>query len=994
MSVSRTKQDTTTPKRRATGASKTASKPATRTAKAQPRRVETKPPKPRNDSVTYTIAILTFSAAVLLMGAIISYFFTWKDDQALNELANAVTIVDGSAQNSIGSIGAWISNLLVDRLFGVMALAIPLIILSFSMVLLRLKGMFFRKAMLSLLTLMFIGSIFAAYITPTGVEAFGSSYGGEWGYRVNRWSLNLLGDLGTAIILFTLIAIWLVYTSLNIVKYLGKTIVIFFAAIGRIFGALFMGLERLLTYIASPKKKKPVRIPKQEERINKEEITPIAVVESNDVAADSDESKLGDKKPEDAIESFMNSSDTLTFAMEERKEREEEETFNMSIEERTEDKDENKDVDEVKIEDDFIQAMNYDNFVIFKPLENQEDEITNQSDEESIDDIDMIMTEKEQQPIEQQPIEQLTPTIETQEQEVAEQPSSTTSLDDSFEISGGYTQAEEIKEGEFEVAITSNAELDIDKSKLDENIVITTNTPSEVDEIDNSVFDPTLELSSYKLPDVEMLDNHSSKVVVTEEELVANKNRIVETLNNFNISIDKIKATIGPTVTLYEIKPAAGVRISKIKNLEDDIALSLSALGIRIIAPIPGKGTIGIEVPNKNKEIVSMYSVIKSAKFQESKYELPVVLGRTIQNDDFVIDLAKMPHLLVAGATGQGKSVGLNAIITSLLYKKHPAELKFIMVDPKRVELTLYQNIENHFLAKMEDEPETIITDTQRVVYTLNSLCIEMEDRYKLLNKAKARNIIEYNEKFKKRKVNPNNGHRFLPYFVVIIDEFADLIMTAGKEVEIPIARIAQLARAVGIHLVIATQRPTTNIITGVIKANFPARIAFRVSSMVDSRTILDQPGANQLIGRGDMLVSTGSDITRVQCAFIDTPEVERITDYIGEQRGFGSPYILPDYTPEGDSKLSGGSTQTISKMDDKFTEVARYVVQNQQGSASTIQRNFSIGFNRAGRLMDQLERAGIVGRQEGSKPRQVLISDMASLEILLYDLEENNSTL
>ncbi len=528
----------------------------------------------------------------------------------------------------------------------------------------------------------------------------------------------------------------------------------------------------------------------------------------------------------------------------------------------------------------------------------------------------------------------------------------------------------------------------------DDDLVITTNTPDEMDDddIDVSVYDPTRELSRYKLPPIELLDNHTRPVTVTEEEIYENKNSIVRTLENFSIKIDKIKATIGPTVTLYEIVPAPGVRISKIKNLEDDIALSLSALGIRIIAPIPGKGTIGIEVPNKDKEVVSMYSVLKSNKFQECGYDLPVVLGRTIQNEDFVIDLAKMPHMLVAGATGQGKSVGLNAIITSLLYKKHPAELKFVLVDPKKVELTLYSNLEKHFLAKMPEEEEAIITDTQKVIYTLNSLCMEMDTRYDLLKKAKVRNIKEYNEKFTERRLNPNKGHRFMPYFVVIIDEFADLIMTAGREIETPIARLAQLARAVGIHLVIATQRPTTNIITGVIKANFPARIAFRVSSMIDSRTILDQPGANQLIGRGDMLVSTGNETTRVQCAFIDTPEVEKITEYIGSQQGYPDAYELPDYQPEDKDGDSESASVTTSRRDGLFDEVARYVVTNQQGSASTIQRNFSIGFNRAGRIMDQLERAGIVGKQNGSKPRTVLIGDIASLEVLLYELDRGNN--
>lgn len=443
-------------------------------------------------------------------------------------------------------------------------------------------------------------------------------------------------------------------------------------------------------------------------------------------------------------------------------------------------------------------------------------------------------------------------------------------------------------------------------------------------------------------------------------------------------------------MTLYEIVPSPGVRISKIKNLEDDIALSLSALGIRIIAPIPGKGTIGIEVPNKDKKIVSMYSVIKSVKFQESKYDIPVVLGKTIQDETFVIDLAKMPHLLVAGATGQGKSVGLNAIITSLLYKKHPSELKLVLVDPKKVELTLYSKLERHFLAKMPGEDDAIITDTHKVIYTLNSLCIEMDARYNLLRAAEVRKITEYNDKFIHRRLNPQKGHRYLPYIVVIIDEFADLIMTAGREIETPIARIAQLARAVGIHLVIATQRPTTNIITGVIKANFPARIAFRVTSMVDSRTIIDQPGANQLIGRGDMLVSTGNDLIRVQCAFVDTPEIERITEFIASQRGYVGAYELPEYTPEGGGEgAAGNKTNDLSQLDSMFEEVARFVVQNQQGSTSSIQRRFSIGYNRAGRIMDQLEMAGVVGKAEGSKPREVLIADMMSLEKILSSLED-----
>jgi len=496
-------------------------------------------------------------------------------------------------------------------------------------------------------------------------------------------------------------------------------------------------------------------------------------------------------------------------------------------------------------------------------------------------------------------------------------------------------------------------------------------------------FDPTLELGNYKFPTIELLDQHGATggITINQEELEENKNKIVETLRNYKIGIAQIKATIGPTVTLYEIVPEAGVRISKIKNLEDDIALSLAALGIRIIAPIPGKGTIGIEVPNKNATIVSMRSVIASTKFQKAEMQLPIAFGKTISNETFVVDLAKMPHLLMAGATGQGKSVGLNAVLTSLLYKKHPAEVKFILVDPKKVELTLYNKIERHFLAKLPDSEEAIITDNTKVIHTLNSLCIEMDNRYELLKAAMVRNIKEYNTKFKSRKLNPNDGHKFLPYIVLVIDEFADLIMTAGKEVETPIARLAQLARAIGIHLIIATQRPSVNVITGIIKANFPARIAFRVTSKIDSRTILDAQGADQLIGRGDMLFTQGNDVTRLQCAFVDTPEVAKITEYIGSQRAYPEAYELPEYVGED----SGTSIDyNISDRDAMFREAAEVIVTAQQGSASLIQRKLKLGYNRAGRIVDQLEAAGIVGPFEGSKARQVLVPDLVSLDQLL----------
>ena len=498
-------------------------------------------------------------------------------------------------------------------------------------------------------------------------------------------------------------------------------------------------------------------------------------------------------------------------------------------------------------------------------------------------------------------------------------------------------------------------------------------------------YDPTLDLSSYEYPPIDLLDVRGSDTpTINNEELTQNKDRIIETLRNYSIDIERIKATIGPTVTLYEIVPAPGVRISKIKNLEDDIALSLSAMGIRIIAPIPGKGTIGIEVPNQKPEVVSMRSLIASEKFQKTEFDLPVALGKTISNEIFIADLAKMPHLLMAGATGQGKSVGLNALLVSLLYKKHPSQIKFVLVDPKKVELTLFTIIERHFLAKLPNSEESIITDTKKVVHTLNSLCIEMDNRYELLKDAQVRNLKEYNAKFISRRLNPKEGHRYLPYILLIIDEFADLIMTAGKEVEMPIARLAQLARAIGIHLIIATQRPSVNIITGTIKANFPARIAFRVSSKVDSRTILDTGGADQLIGRGDMLLSTGNDLIRLQCAFVDTPEVEKLAQFIAQQRGYPGAYELPEYS--GDESGETKEEVDLSQRDAFFLDAARMIVQHQQGSTSLIQRRLKLGYNRAGRIVDQLEAAGIIGPNEGSKARQVLFPTEQALEEYLRD--------
>ncbi|WP_010255004.1 FtsK/SpoIIIE family DNA translocase [Myroides injenensis] len=562
------------------------------------------------------------------------------------------------------------------------------------------------------------------------------------------------------------------------------------------------------------------------------------------------------------------------------------------------------------------------------------------------------------------------------------------SIKPTIENSSDLSVAKKEKEESFEGMILDspkNEEFVIEKGE--EEGTLEENLAAKLVQ-DFGEFDPTLELSHYQFPSIDLLKEYSnSGITINQEELEENKNNIVETLRNYKIDIAQIKATVGPTVTLYEIIPEAGVRISKIKNLEDDIALSLAALGIRIIAPIPGKGTIGIEVPNTKPSIVSMKSVIASPKFQTAEMELPVALGKTISNETFVVDLAKMPHLLMAGATGQGKSVGLNALLTSLLYKKHPAEVKFVLVDPKKVELTLFNKIERHYLAKLPDSEDAIITDNTKVINTLNSLCIEMDNRYSLLKDAMVRNIKEYNEKFKQRKLNPENGHRFLPYIVLVIDEFADLIMTAGKDVETPIARLAQLARAIGIHLIIATQRPSVNVITGIIKANFPARVAFRVTSKIDSRTILDSQGADQLIGRGDMLYTQGNDLVRVQCAFVDTPEVDKLTEYIGSQKAYPSAYVLPEYV--GEDSGSSSLDNDISERDTLFREAAEIIVTAQQGSASLLQRKLKLGYNRAGRIIDQLEAAGIVGPFEGSKARSVTIPDLVALDHFFKE-EEN----
>lgn len=615
-----------------------------------------------------------------------------------------------------------------------------------------------------------------------------------------------------------------------------------------------------------------------------------------------------------------------------------------------------------------------------------EEEDINEDDEEEV--ADQVVTDQpDERPETEEFVFDTEKEIETARKEESRKKTEvylTISHDDAFEVT--VPQEEEVYDA-------PNAENQPDDPEdLPGDPRFTVEVPAGDDEVYDASslgeYDPKLDLSNFRNPPIELLKKYDvSDHQVDMEEQMANQKRIKQTLESFGISIASIKATVGPTITLYEVIPDTGVRISKIKNLEDDIALNLSALGIRIIAPMPGKGTIGIEVPNKDPQIVSMQSVVASRKFQESKYDLPVVLGKTITNEIFMFDLCKMPHLLVAGATGQGKSVGLNAVITSLLYRKHPSELKFVMVDPKMVEFGIYSDLERHYLAKLPDADKAVITDCTKVIMTLNSVCKEMDDRYELLMKAHVRNIKEYNAKFISRHLNPEKGHKFMPFIVVIIDEFGDLIMQAGKEIETPIARIAQKARAVGIHMIIATQRPSTNIITGIIKANFPARMAFRVMQMVDSRTILDAPGANQLIGRGDLLFSQGGDTNRVQCAFVDTPEVEQIVNFISGQAGYPTAFLLPEYVGEGGEDKAPGSVD-LSDRDPLFDEAARLIVIQQQGSTSLIQRKFAIGYNRAGRLMDQLEAAGIVGPFEGSKARQVLIQDEYNLEQLLNSLK------
>ena len=818
------------------------------------------------------IFLILLSGVLLL--ALTSYLFTWKVDQDklfqktwLDILFDPEIEID----NWLGTFGALISHQLINNGFGISSFVFVLLtfLVGFK-VLFKIDLLpFWRTTGISMFfliwTSLMMGSLFK--------ENF-LFLGGAFGYHTNQWLMAVIGSVGTGVILFFTLSVFLITT----------------------FNVSVNSLVTSFTGIDDVEKAK-----------NTSEASP--------VAADIRENEVISEEP-------------------------------LSIDE-------------------------------------EGDELTQDLEPQLAQASTIVAPPKTEEPIIEAESQELE--LETSAQEKEEKPAEV-DLDDDFEITVANHVEEAPKPMQTHVA---DEEEDVDFA-VEQNTGDDFSDDEDLAEGEMVDYDPLLDLSKYKFPPIDILVDHGDGSIKVERgELEENKNKIVDTLKNYNIGISKIKATIGPTVTLYEIVPEAGVRISKIKNLEDDIALSLAALGIRIIAPIPGKGTIGIEVPNQTPDVVSMRTVINSEKFQNTKMELPVALGKTINNETFVVDLAKMPHLLMAGATGQGKSVGLNCILASLLYKKHPAQVKFVLVDPKKVELTLFNKIERHFLAKLPGEEEAIITDTSKVVSTLNSLCIEMDERYDLLKNAQCRNIKEYNVKFVKRKLNPNNGHRFLPYIVLVVDEFADLIMTAGKEVELPIARLAQLARAIGIHLIIATQRPSVNIITGTIKANFPSRIAFRVTSKIDSRTILDTGGAEQLIGRGDMLYSNGNELIRLQCAFVDTPEVEEITEFIGNQQGYADAHLLPEYVGENEG---GGASDSFEDMDRDalFEDAARVVVINQQGSASLLQRKLKLGYNRAGRIVDQLEAAGIIGPFEGSKARQVLIPDEISLEHHLSSLSKN----
>ncbi len=865
--------------------------------------------------------LLFMSAFVTL--SVVSHYFTWKADQMGLGVANIG-----------GSWGLKIASTLVGDWFGLFALCIPAIgfILAYVAVSGNRGGMLMRTVKI-LVAAMLIGSFsLGAVLGADG--SFGSGMGGKLGIDVAAWLSGEIGRLGVGLLMFMSWLLWALYVNST-----------------RTIGAMNK-LAHKTASIFRPRR---------------------TIITDGEDDGDDDESDrvLPEKEEDEFIEIERGEDGSLEDENEHSDADDNEENDNGDTEEddnntTTLTDDENNDAKEggeleivVPKDEDFVDVDNE----TFPNGEDNNDELGGEvvkpqpAEPQEVIDEDLEIVDTELGGMEGLPTDDTHSRTQTDEQ-----------LDDELTDvqigTGGVVETGD----DGSVQVVKDGHTDEDAGKI------------------GTLYDPTKELSRFKRPPLEILEKYDEDgVQYSVEEINENKEIIEQTLDIFGVKIRKITATIGPTVTLYEIEPEKGTKVAKIKNLEDDIAISLKAVSIRLIAPMPGRGTIGVEIPNRTRRRVSMYSVLKSKKFQESKYALPVVIGKTIQNETFIFDLADMPHMIVAGATGQGKSVGLNAIIASLIYKRHPAELKFVMVDPKKVELSLYSRLENYYLAKMESAEEAILTDTQKVVYTLNSLCIEMEERYKLLKAAGVKRIDAYNQKFLERRLHPKYGHRYLPYIVVVIDEFADMIMTAGKEVETPIQRLGQLARAIGIHLIIATQRPDAKVITGLISSNCPARMGFKVANMINSRIILGEPGAEKLVGKGDMLMQINGETTRLQCAFIDTPEIDRIVDFVAAQQGYSSAYLLPDYVPEDADH--GEPHEDVGELDSKFEEVARYVVGNQQGSTSFIQRKYKIGYTRAARIMDQLEAYGIVGKSDGGKPREVFVSDLPSLERMLRDI-------
>lgn len=879
------------------------------------------------DSMRWILGLLLLFAGLFLTASVLFYYFDWRADMSLvsgvEQEDPRLADLSDAIENPCGYAGAWLAERLVGRSFGLFGIILPLIVTMVGVRIIRQRPLLFNHSVLGALLILILGSLTLGFAFGEKWAVFGSGWGGAFGVEVARRLTSVIGVLGNIILLLGAWILTGVFINRNFINTVNTAGNAMVDKGGKIVDLVKQSVVNVADHRSKPGEEKTDAEPEPDSKPESERPEPVPV-------------------PVDAS-ARTSAADGAA---------------------------------EVTIQRPAPVAA---------PVSDEPDESPF---------LEIPLTEEAPATVvEPAPSRPAGPRIVGGDDVFTEVDLSGCEADAAFTASREPERPQYAPEPAPVVDGITEYTLTAEPEAPAEGVVVTVEAREDkvVDEksIESSLYDPMKDLNNYQRPPVTLLEDYTSDSQVSDEEIYENKSKIEQTLKDFGIPIQRIKATVGPTVTLYEIVQAQGVKISKIQGLENDIAQSLKALGIRIIAPIPGKGTIGIEVPNRDKQVVSMYSAVRSLRFQESKAELPVVIGRTIQNENYVFDLAKMPHLLVAGATGQGKSVGLNAIITSLLYKKHPSQLKFVMIDPKMVEFSLYSKIEKHFLAKMESEDEAIVTDPRKAVYTLNSLCTEMDNRLELCKRAGARNIAEYNDKFTARRLNPEKGHRYLPYIVVVVDEFADLIMTA-REVEGPVMRLAQKARAIGIHLIIATQRPDVKVITGGIKANFPARIAFRVMQMIDSRTIIDQPGANQLIGRGDMLFSKDGELIRIQCALVETREVERIVDFIGRQQGYSEAYRLPDYVPEssgGESSSLGSESGAPVRYDTLFADIARAAVSQGQISTSSIQRNYEVGFNRAGRIMMQLERAGIVGRQEGAKPRDILFHDLPSLEARLQEL-------